>query len=145
MPATMSTLQERRYLDALLGANQGTLTVPTTVYFALFISLPDDSGASGGEVAGNGYARAGFVNSTVSWADATTSAATAFVTSKWNKVAINFPADITADWGQVIGLGIYDALTVGNLLWLADITPFRTIQVGDTASVPASSLTITLD
>lgn len=144
MPSTMSTLQERRYLDALLGANFGTLTVPATVYFALFLSLPDDSGASGGEVtAANGYARAGFVNSTVSWADATTSAG--FVTSKWNKVAINFAADITADWGQVIGLGIYDAVSAGNLLWLADITPFRTIQVGDTASVPATSLTITLD
>lgn len=139
----MSTLMERRLLDAELGANFGALTVPATVYFALFISLPDDSGASGGEVAGNGYARAGFANSTVNWVDATTAAS--FVTSKWNKVAINFPADVTADWGQVIGLGIYDALTVGNLLWLADITPFRTIQVGDTASVPAVSLTLTLD
>lgn len=140
----MATLQERRYLDALLGANFGTLTVPATVYFSLFLTIPDDTGANGQEVSGNGYARAGFVNSTVSWVDATTGA-TPFVTSKWNKVVITWPADITADWGQVIGLGIHDAVSAGNLLWVADITPFRTIQVGDTASVPATSLTITLD
>lgn len=140
----MITIQERRYLDALLGANFGALTVPATVYFSLFLTLPDDAGANGLEVTGNGYARAGFANSTVNWVDATTGA-TPFVTSKWNKVAITFAADITADWGQVIGLGIHDAVSAGNLLWMADITPYRQIQVGDTANVPATSLTITLD
>ncbi len=142
MPSSMTTIQERRYLDALF-SNQ-TLTVPATVYFGLYLSLPDDSGASGNEVSGNGYARVPIANVTSSFAAATTASGT-FVTSKWNTVAINFAADITADWGQVIGLGIFDALTSGNLLWLADITPFRTIQVGDTASVPSTSLTMTLD
>lgn len=137
----MSTLEERRILDCAFGGV--ALTTGATLYFALFLSLPDDSGASGGEVSGNGYARVPIVNSAVGFANATTSAA--FVTSKWNLLAINFPADVTADWGQVIGLGVYDALTVGNMIWLADITPYRTIQVGDTASVPATSLTITLD
>lgn len=141
MPATMSTLEERRILNAAFGGV--TLTMGATLYFGLFLTLPDDSGASGLEVSGNGYARVAISNLTNSFADATTSAG--FVTSKWNSVAINFPADITADWGQVIGLGVFDALSSGNLLWLADITPYRTIQVGDTASVPATSLSITLD
>lgn len=141
MPATMSTLEERRILDAVFGGQ--TLTLGATVYFGLFLSLPDDSGATGLEVSGNGYARVPIANTTVSFANATTSAG--FVTSKWNAVAINFNQDITSDWGQVIGLGVFDALSSGNMLWLADITPFRTIQVGDTASVPATSLSITLD
>lgn len=141
MASTMTTLQERRFLDALFG--NLALTVPATVFFGLFLSLPDDSGATGNEVTGNGYARTAIANSTVSFANATSAAN--FVTSKWNSVAINFAADVTADWGQVIGLGVFDAITAGNLLWLADITPFRTIQVGDTASVPSTSLQMTLD
>lgn len=142
MASTMITIQERRFLDDLFGGVH-TATA-ATLYFGLFLSLPDDSGASGGEVTGNGYARVPIANTTVSFANATTATGT-FITSKWNLVAINFAADITADWGQVIGLGVFDALTSGNLLWLADITPFRTVQVGDTASVPSTSLTMTLD
>lgn len=137
----MTTLQERRFLDALFGNT--SLTVPATVFFGLFLSIPDDSGASGNEVTGNGYARAPIANTTGSFANATSAAN--FVTSKWNAVAITFAPDVTADWGQVIGLGVFDAITSGNLLWLADITPYRTIQVGDTANVPASSLQMTLD
>lgn len=141
MAATMTTLEERRILDACFGGQ--ALTLPATVFFGLFLSMPDDSGATGNEVTGNGYARVAIANTTVSFANATTSAG--FVTSKWNSVAITFAADVTADWGQVIGLGVFDALTSGNMLWVADITPFRTIQVGDTASVPSTSLSITLD
>lgn len=129
-------------MDALFG--NLTLTVPATVYFGLFLSTPLDDGSAGGEVAGNGYARVALANSTVNFANATTGA-TPFITSKWNAVAITFPADVTADWGQVLAVGAFDALTSGNLLWIADITPFRTIQVGDTPQLPATSLVMTLD
>jgi hypothetical protein len=142
MPSTMTTLSERRLLDAVFSGQ--TLPTVATVYFGLFLTLPDDSGATGNEVTGNGYARVPIANTTVSFANATTATGT-FVTSKWNTIAITFPADVTADWGQVIGLGVFDALTSGNMLWVADITPFRTIQVGDTAQVPSTSLTMTLD
>jgi hypothetical protein len=141
MPASMTTLQERRILDAAFGGT--ALTLQSTVYFGLFLSMPDDSGATGNEVSGNGYARVPLANNTTNFPNATTAAS--FITSKWNGVAITFAADVTADWGQVIGLGVFDAITAGNMLWVADITPFRTIQVGDTASVPATSLSITLD
>lgn len=141
MAGTMTTLNERRILDSIFG--NAALTVPATVYFGLFLSMPDDSGATGNEVSGNNYSRVAIGNNTGNFANATTSAG--FVTSKWNSVAINFPADTGADWGQVIGLGMFDAASAGNMLWVADITPYRTIQVGDTASVPSTSLSITLD
>lgn len=131
-------------MDALFGQNFGALTVPATIYFGLFLSTPLDDGSAGGEVAGNGYARVALANTTVSFVNATTGA-TPFITSKWNSVSITFPADITADWGQVLAVGMFDAITTGNLLWLADITPFRTIQVGDTAQLPSASLQMTLD
>lgn len=142
MAASMTTLQERRFFDALFGNT--ALTIPATMYFALFLSTPDDSGAAGLEVSGNGYARVPIANNTTNFPNATTGA-TPFVTSKWNGIAITFPADITADWGQVIGIAAADAITAGNLLWIADITPYRTIQVGDTAQLPALSLQMTLD
>lgn len=140
MAASMTTLQERRIFDALFGGV--SLTIPATVYFGLFLTMPDDTGANGQEVSGNGYARVPIANVTVSFPGATTSAT---VTSKWNGVAITFPADITADWGTAVGIGAFDALSSGNLLWLADITPFRQVQVGDTLQVPATSLQMTLD
>lgn len=140
MPASMTTLEERRILDAVFGGV--TLTIPATVYFGLFLSMPDDTGASGNEVSGNGYARVAVANTTTSFPGATTSAT---VTSKWNGVAITFPQDTTADWGQVIGIGAWDASSSGNLLWVADITPYRTVQVNDTVSIPSTSLQITLD
>ena len=142
MAGTMTALQERRFFDALFGGV--TLTIPATIYFGLFLTMPDDTGANGLEVSGNGYARVPIANVTTSFPGATTGT-TPFITSKWNGVAITFPQDVTADWGNAIGLGAFDALSSGNMLWVADITPFRQVQVGDTAQIPATNLQMTLD
>lgn len=48
--------------------------------------------------------------------------------------------EATTDWGQIVGLGIFDAATNGNL-WIVLTSPIdrrRTIRIGDRLNVPAS-------
>ena len=110
-------------------------TAPATLYVALFTAAPGEAGG-GTEVSGGGYARVGVAASATEWAapnagDATTS----------NLNAITFPAP-TADWGQVVAWGIFDAATGGNLLVYAALGTPKTINNGDPApSFAAGALT----
>ena len=42
-------------------------------------------------------------------------------------------------------IGLYDALTTGNLLYHGAVTVSKTITTGDTFSIAVGNLTITLD
>lgn len=100
---------------------------PATVYLALFTAAPSDAGG-GTEVSGFGYARQAI---TLGAAAAKAQASTA---------VIEFGPDTGTNWGTISHVGIFDALTVGNLMaWVdnADLV----IQVGDYYRVPIGSLT----
>lgn len=76
-------------------------------YAALFSTMPDRAGVGGVEAAGSGYARVAhtaWVNSTLE----------GFVARRANVGAVTF-ATLTGDL-TVVGWGIYDAPTAGNLL-----------------------------
>lgn len=84
--------------------------VPNNVskWIALFTDLPDAAGVGGTEVVGSGYARAEHAF----W---TTEAALNLV-RRMNVGQIEFP-QLTADIAdKVIGWGIYDAASLGNLI-----------------------------
>lgn len=82
---------------------------PGDKYAGLFTVSPTaDAGTGGTEVSGGAYARQQITRATGSWA-----ASSAGTTSNSN--AITFPV-ATANWGRVLTLGLWDALTVGNLL-----------------------------
>ena len=105
-------------------------TAPTTVYVALFTSDPTDAG-SGTELSGSSYAR---------------KSATFGAPSNGASVTT---ADITFDqatgsWGTVTYIGIYDALTTGNLLYQTPLTTSKTIDTGDIFKIASGSLSVTL-
>lgn len=92
------------------------------------------------EVSGNGYARVDIgsgVLGTVQFGDP------ASVTN--SVAAITFPAASGGDWGTVTRWLLFDAVTAGTLLVFADLTNSRAILDGDTATIPTSQFTITLD
>lgn len=122
---------ENKVLDHLFGGT--TYTPPSTLYFGLFKTAPTDSGAT--EVTGGGYARASVANTTTNFPNASAGA-------KKNAIAIVFP-ESTAAWGAVVGVGIFDAATGGNLLMQTSI-PSRDVQVGDAPRFAVNGLTITL-
>jgi hypothetical protein len=71
--------------------------------------MPADDGTGGVEVSGNNYARVAATNNTTTWPATTTGI-------KRNGIALTFPTPSGA-WGTVIGFGIYDASSAGNLLF----------------------------
>ena len=116
-------------LDWLLGNT--AYTVPGTLYVGLFTSAPTPS-TSGTEVAGGSYARVAVTNNTTNFPNASNK-------TKSNGTAITF-AQATALWGTVVAVGIFDAVSGGNLLLYATLTTSRTINNGDTASFAIGQL-----
>ena len=128
----MSDYAAKKVLELLTGK---TAFAQPTCYLALFTTMPADDGTGGVEVSGGAYAR---VLLTGLWASATGSAPSSIA----NGTLIQF-ATATADWGTVVGFGIYDALTSGNLLisdWLGNYawSPFScTLASPGVLTVPA--------
>lgn len=125
---SFSNYLETEILDHVFAGN--AYTSPSAVYVGLFTSNPDEDG-SGTEVSGGSYARqeASFV---VSGNTATTDA------------VIEFPT-ATGTWGTVTHIGIFDALTTGNLLAYAALTTSKSISSGDVFRIPIGDIDITLD
>lgn len=108
-------------LDAVLGDTP--YNAPNTLYLALFTAAPTPS-TTGTEVTGGSYARVAITN------DVTNFPAAASKT-KANDLALTFAA-ATAGWGTVVAVGLFDALTVGNLLVYATLSTPRLVSSGDT-------------
>ena len=60
-----------------------------------------------------------------------------------NTAAIEY-ATATADYGTVVAMGVYDALTSGNLLAYGTLTTSKTVSNGDVFRFNASAIDITL-
>jgi len=117
-----------------------TYTKPTNWYVGLLTATPSDS-ASGTEVSGGSYARQ-------VCAFTITGAGTA---EAKNTSAITFPT-ATADWGIIGWVGIYDALTSGNLVAYQNLqksdfstSTTKTVNDGDIFKFNASTIKIQLD
>lgn len=92
-------------LDAYLGA---TTILPATVYIGLMTAAPAANGSGVVEPVGNGYARMPVVNNVTNWPAAS-------ARTKTHAFDITFPTATGAGWGTVTHVGIFDALTAGNL------------------------------
>lgn len=96
-----------------------TYNYPATMYLALYVALPSNN-TRGTEVSGGGYSRVP-VNSSM-WSEPLDG------TIK-NNVNLAF-ATPTANWGNVVGCGLLDSQTSGNLLWWAPVASPKTIVMG---------------
>lgn len=109
-------------------------TAPTNIYFALYTSAPTAAGG-GTEVSGGSYARKYLAVADASF-DAPSNGASQ------NSIAITFDVP-TANWGTIVAMGMFDALTEGNFLGFADLTVSKTVSLGDGApSFPIGDLDI---
>ena len=105
-------------------------TAPSTLYLGLFTAAPGEAGG-GTELSGSAYVRK----------------AIAFTTSgdtTSNNAAVEFPT-ATGSWGTVTHIGVFDALTSGNLMVYATLTASKTVASGDVFRVPSGDLDITLN
>ena len=125
---SLSNTFETHTLNYLFTAT--SVTRPTAWYVALFTSNPDED-ASGTEVSGGAYVRQS-VAFTVSGNTAS------------NSAAIEFPT-ATASYGTVTHIGVFDALSAGNLIAYAALTTSKAIDTGDVMRIPSSDLDVTMD
>lgn len=133
MGSKYSTLSNE-VLDHLLRAE--TYTAPTGVWSALFTVIPSDT-TGGTEVTttDSSYTR---VQTTFSTAGLTATGQSV------NSGAVNFATITAGATITVVGWGLLDAATAGNLLYWATVTS-TALNVGDQATFPAGNITITQD
>lgn len=107
-----------------------TYTAPTTVYIALYSDTQTDADA-GTELSGNGYARIAIAFD----------ADTAGVTQNTSELVWTASGGA---WSGAVSWGIRDASSAGNLLVHSTLTTTRTLSDGDTLTLAAAELDITI-
>ena len=127
---SFSNYLETEILDHVFAG--AAYTAPTTLYLALFTAAPGETGG-GTEVSTTGTA---YARQTVAFTT------TGNTTS--NNAAVEYPT-ATASFGTVTHVGVFDALTAGNLMAYATLSSSKAIDTGDVFRVPTGDLDITLD
>lgn len=122
--------ERNRNLDVRYGGSASYVKAATG-YLGLFTAAPGVAGG-GTEVAGGSYARIAVTNDATNWPNAVAGA-------KSNAVALAFAA-ATGTWGSVTHVGIFDALTAGNLQDFATLTTPKTVVSGDVVQFGIGSL-----
>ncbi len=118
---------ENELLDHVL--NNAAYVAPATIYVGLFTVMPADDGTGGTEVSGGSYARES-VSFTVAAAGAVS-----------NNGAVTF-TQATALWGTVLGMGLFDAISGGQLLYYGTLAASKTVDNGDTISFANAALNV---
>jgi hypothetical protein len=118
---------ENKLIDHFLGTT--TYTKPTNIYVGLFTVTPGEA-AGGTEVTGGSYARQ------IATFGAASSGST---TNSGNIDYTNMPAATT------VAIGIFDALTSGNMLLYGALTTNKTTDAGDTLRIATGSLSVSID
>jgi hypothetical protein len=123
------------YLEnALLNATLRGITyiAPSSVYIGLFTGDPTDTSINGLEVSGGSYARQpAFFNEPTKGSSSTSG-------------DILFPT-ATSNWGTIAFIGIFDAESDGNLLYVSPLIMAKQISSDDQFKISAGSITVTLD
>lgn len=114
--------------------------VAATHYIALSTTTPAADGTNFTEPVSN-YARVAFTNNSTNWHPAPSQPGTGQRQS--NAIQINF-VQASGLWGVVTYVGIWDALSGGNLLAFQVLNASQTINIGDTLSFAVDALTVTL-
>lgn len=131
--AIISTYAADKLLDHLLGTTAYTMP---TVYLGLFTTAPTMPAGTGGvevSTTSTGYAReelTGHVGAS--------SGETATTTAN-----VGFPA-ATGNWGTVVGVGLFDAATGGDLLAYAPLDTPQTVTTSDTLTFASGNLIFSL-
>jgi hypothetical protein len=141
--AAMSDYLENQIVDHIF--RTASFTKPTNVYIGLFTAAPSDSGG-GTEVTGGSYAREGGAPLNTLWNGThgnTTGASSGTGGLTDNAADVTFTT-ATAAWGTVTHIGVFDAVTGGNLLIHGILTASKVIGDTDTFKINAGDFDITL-
>lgn len=131
----LSTYAANALLDRAFGG--AAFSRPATVYLEPYTVLPDNTGANGTVPSGNGYSgRVAVTNNTTSFPAASSGAK--------SNGALVLGSCSGGTWGTLVGVGIWDASSSGNLLGLfAFADPLVTVS-GKRVKLRAGQLSVSL-
>lgn len=107
-------------------------TAPAAVYAGLFTAAPSEAGG-GTEVSTSGTA---YARQAVSFASPSPAGVIA------SSAAVNFPVP-TASWGTITHVGIFDAVSGGNLLAFEALSSSIAIGTGQQPTFASGAITVT--
>ncbi|HXG83287.1 MAG TPA: hypothetical protein VNI84_04585, partial [Pyrinomonadaceae bacterium] len=114
--------------------NAEVIAHPANVFIRLYTTALTPAGV-GTEVAGTGYAAKSVPCNAANFPVVTDG-------SIENALAIAFGTAGSA-WGTIVAFGVWDAATLGNLLWWGDIAPGIVVANGAVLSIPVGLLNFT--
>lgn len=140
----MSDYFAKALLDYYIGKNNTTLTVPATLYVAMYTTTPGVANSGGVEATGSGYARLGITNSTSFFSAASGSGTRTKAASGGSYPLSWFTA--TGALGPIVATGLLDASSAGNLWLLNEIAvgSQQTIANGNVVTFNAADFSLTL-
>jgi len=131
MASNLALYAENKILELLVGK---TAFATPTAYIGLFTVIPDEDGADGTEASLGNYERK-------STAGADWGAAAAGAIQNAND--ITFIECAAANWGTIVGIGIWDADTAGNMIFWMPLGANKVVDIGDTFRLEAGDIDIT--
>ena len=122
--ATTSNVLHHKFMEAVF--HEIAFTLYSDLWIGLFTSEPTDGLNNGVEVVSGGtdYARVLVPTSAVAWS------VNGLEYSNTDPIEYLTP---TASWGTILGAGIFDQLTGGEMLYYAKLTSPKTVSNGDGA------------
>lgn len=121
---------------------RATAYTPEQTWLGALTTAPDASGSGAVEVSGGSYARQRiFQDGTTSpyW----TLGAGALAGAVRNTQDIYYP-QATADWGEIVAVGVYTASSGGNLSWAANLPTKRFVARGSTLRLFANEIVLAI-
>ena len=131
MASNLALYAENKSLELLVGKT--AFATPTT-YIGLFTVIPDENGAGGTEASLGNYAR--IVTAGADWEAAAAGAIQ-------NANDLTFAEATGAAWGLIVGIGIWDAITAGNMIFWISLIGNKQVDIGDTLRLEAGEIDIT--
>jgi len=131
--AGISRASRQDLLDHIMGTT--AMSVTAQICVSLYTVAPSAVGGGTEVTAGGAYVRV----THTAWHSATA----AEPSIVYNNGTITFPT-ATANWGDIVAVGIHNTVTAGTFLGYASITT-KTITTNDVARFASSQLSIRLD
>lgn len=135
--AGLSDYAEAALINAILRGTNFTAPTVASLRLALFTADPTDAGNINEVGTGTWYSR-------VLTGTFTAPSPSGSTQQSSNVASITFPA-VTVSAVTVTHIGIFDALTAGNMLFSAPMTSSKTLQVGDVLSFAPGTIVASLD
>jgi hypothetical protein len=131
---------ESNILDHFFGGVALSPSSPANIHVGLYTTLPADDETGGVEASYTGYGRVSVTNNSTEWPAATEGAPT----SKSNANTITFGQKTDAGDVTIVGFGLFDASSGGNLLFFGAVTPNQTVGQNDTPRFLGGDIVIEL-